>query len=384
MNNTMTKPPTKPQTELDIFETVTVQELSDEKKYTSRYLRNIAIEHELGELKWRNTALRADLLQAISEAFPDGKVPMSAVKSQPEPATEQPKAKVTRTKSASAVPGLDIPKSDPTFVIERNLRLFLSALRRMAEDSENVMNTLLVGPQGCGKTSVAYEFAAKAGLPLLKMNCPLVREPRDWFGAKRVENGSIVWDKALFAEAVKHGNVVIVLDELTRATPNVLNSLLPLLDHTRTSYIEEAKENLVVGPNTFFFATANIGQQFSGTYKLDAALQDRFGAIVECSFLGTEDETQLLVKRTGIEEEIANRLVRIANLVRNENQSTTGRLTETISTRVLLDLATLYTKVKEPAFKFTILPKFSAENGKQSERAQVMGFIQGQFPNFSL
>jgi len=211
----------------------------------------------------------------------------------------------------------------------------------------------------------------------------LVREPRDWFGAKRAENGSVFWDKALFAEAIAQGGLIVLLDEITRATPNVLNSLLPLLDWTRESYVEEAKEKLVVGPKTYFFATANIGAQFTGTFKLDSALADRFGAIVECSFLPATEEAELLVKRSGISHDVASRLVKVANMVRNENQ-TSGKLTETISTRVLLDVARLYVPLKETAFRFTVLPKFSADGGKQSERAQVLGFIQGQFPNLVL
>lgn len=352
--------------------------------YHARQLRNIVVAYGIGDAKWRNLAPKEQLLQALEENFPNGVIKVlkagdEVVKTDGAPA----KPKVEAPSPVNTLPGLFVPKEDESFVFNDSLRSYLSALRRMSQGSTDIMNTLLVGPQGCGKTSVAYEFAAKTKMPLLKMNCPLVREPRDWFGAKRAENGSVFWDKALFAEAIAQGGLVVLLDEITRATPNVLNSLLPLLDWTRETYIEEAKEKLVVGPKTYFFATANIGAQFTGTFKLDSALADRFGAIVECSFLPEQEETELLVKRSGISSDVARRLVKVANMVRNENQNS-GKLTETISTRVLLDVARLYVPLKETAFRFTVLPKFSADGGKQSERAQVIGFIQGQFPNLVL
>jgi len=352
--------------------------------YHARQLRNIVVSYGIGDAKWRNLAPKEELIKALEDNFPNGAIKVlkagdEVVKTEGAPA----KPKAEEPAPTNILPGLFIPKADESFVFNDNLRSYLSALRRMSQGSTDIMNTLLVGPQGCGKTSVAYEFAAKTKMPLLKMNCPLVREPRDWFGAKRAENGSVFWDKALFAEAIAQGGLIVLLDEITRATPNVLNSLLPLLDWTRESYVEEAKEKLVVGPKTYFFATANIGAQFTGTFKLDSALADRFGAIVECSFLPATEEAELLVKRSGISHDVATRLVKVANMVRNENQ-TSGKLTETISTRVLLDVARLYVPLKETAFRFTVLPKFSADGGKQSERAQVLGFIQGQFPNLVL
>jgi len=351
--------------------------------YHARQLRNIVVGYGIGDARWRNLAPKDELIQALADNFPNGVIKVLKAGDVVEKAdgeTAKPKAEAP---TVNTLPGLFVPKEDESFVFNDSLRSYLSALRRMAQGSTDIMNTLLVGPQGCGKTSVAYEFAAKTKMPLLKMNCPLVREPRDWFGAKRAEAGSVFWDKALFAEAIAQGGLIVLLDEITRATPNVLNSLLPLLDWTRETYVEEAKEKLQVGPKTYFFATANIGAQFTGTFKLDSALADRFGAIVECSFLPAQDEAELLVKRSGISMDVANRLVKIANMVRNENQNS-GKLTETISTRVLLDVARLYTTLKETAFRFTVLPKFSADGGKQSERAQVLGFIQGQFPNLVL
>ena len=374
-------------------DTIQVSELEkNPDAYHGRQLRNLLVAYQIGEAHWRATCKKEEMIQALKEHFPNGTI---SVMQAPEPEKRGRDRKlmpdtmvsemITTEKSprqASGLAGLLHPQSDASFVLTPALRSYLSALSRITRNG-TMMNTLLVGPQGCGKTTVAYEFAARLKLPLLKMNCPMVREPRDWFGAKGASQGAVYWDKALFAEAVAQGGLVILLDEITRATPQVLNTLLPLLDWTRETYVEEAKEILQVGPGTYFFATANIGSQFTGTFKLDSALADRFGAMVECTFLSADAERDLLVQRTGIPSDVAAKLVKVAELVRRENMNV-GKLSETISTRTLLDVAKLYTELAETAFTFTVLPLFSADGGKTSERAQVMGFIQGQFPGLTL
>jgi hypothetical protein len=275
------------------------------------------------------------------------------------------------------VDGLINPHVDKTFSIPRTMKEVFATLIELG-DSYYPPNVLMKGPQGCGKTETALQFAAISGLPLLKINCALVREARDWFGYKTAENGSVSWIRSQFAQAVEQGGVVILLDEITRVSPPVLNSLLPLLDGTKQSFVEEIKEVLHVGKHTYFFATANIGAQFVGAYsKIDAALLDRFPIKINCDYLAPKEETELLIKRTGINRIDAELLVKVATQVRNHNKSG-GQLTENISTRNLLDTAVLFGKLGTLAFNYTILPMFS-DDGGSSERTQVLQILQAQF-----
>lgn len=282
---------------------------------------------------------------------------------------------------AAAVRGLVNPTMDDDFVIKPStMKLFEHILNR-GSSGINPENVLMVGPQGCGKTETALQFAAHSGLPLLKLNCALIREPRDWFGYKTAEAGSVSWIRSEFCKLVERGGGVILLDEISRAAPPILNSLMPLLDGTGQTFLEEVKEVVRRGPDLFFFSTANIGNQFTGTYgKLDSALNDRFAIRIECDYLPSDEETNLLIKRTGLDSVSAIKLVNVATKIRQSASGALGStLSSTVSTRNLLDAAVLYRSLGHEAFEYTILPIFSKKGGSGSQQAQVLQIIQSQF-----
>lgn len=282
------------------------------------------------------------------------------------------------------ISGVLYPQQDETFVMEEHLTRLFSHLMLRASQGFNPENVLLKGPQGCGKTETAMQFAAIAGLPVLKVNCALIREPRDWFGYKSAENGNVFWVKSEFAKLIERGGAVILLDEISRATPPVLNSLLPLLDGTGVTFLEEVKQSIRRGPDLYFFATANLGNQFTGTYgSLDKALDDRFAIRINATYLPAAKEVQLLMNRTGIDKGVAKKLVDVANLVRNNSAANFGgKLSSTISTRNLLDTATLYRSMGKDCFEYTLLPLFCSKGGVKSQEAEVRQIIQSQFGSF--
>lgn len=279
--------------------------------------------------------------------------------------------------------GLTIPTLDSNFIIEKSTWELFRSIVSLSKAGV-VTNVLLTGAAGTGKTSIAEQFAAKMNYRFLKMDCSLVRESRHWFGDRTASGGNIYWDRSLFAEAVSEGGgLVVLLDEISRASPLVLNGLLPLLDHTRSTYLEEIKDVLTVGPSVFFFATANIGGQFSGTHRLDAALVDRFDIRINTHYLSLEDETRLLVAKAGIEPELALKLATIASNIRREVAAGSS-LTVPVSTRTLISTARLFRDMNSSgrggaAFRYTILPLYSSEGGANSERTQVLQLLQAQF-----
>lgn len=273
--------------------------------------------------------------------------------------------------------GIFNPIVNDTYFIEEDIK---SLFGRIEKNRVNkTQKILLQGPHGAGKTEMAMQYAALHNLPMLIMDCANLREPRDWFGYKKIENGNIVWHESQFDRAIQAGNVVVLLDEINRVHPNVLNTLLPILDNREFTYLEEKGDNIRVGKGMVFFATMNEGAGYSGTSVTDNALRDRFSRVVEVKYLSSVKERELLVKRTGIEENDANSLVDIANQIRRKSTGLNSSYSGGFSTRQLIAAAEDFVDGGVDSLTFTVSNLFSADGGTTSERASVLQLIQGKF-----
>jgi hypothetical protein len=111
---------------------------------------------------------------------------------------------------------------------------------------------------------------------------------------------------------------------------------------------------------------------------MDSAHEDRFEYTMECDFLEPEDEVQVVMTKTGAQEDDVRNLVKFANIVRKKANSLEASLSKTVSTRQLLQAALLMRQLRTKtlpvslALKYTVYPCFSSEGENESERAQVM------------
>ncbi|MHA2068589.1 MAG: AAA family ATPase, partial [Candidatus Thorarchaeota archaeon] len=105
--------------------------------------------------------------------------------------------------------GIIYPEVDPNFYVDREHALVLKVLMEMSLVSP--INLLFTGPQGCGKTELLVWLAARYKRPALMMNCASIRETKDWFGYKDVDDSGVVWRSSDFVRAVEKGDVVIIL-----------------------------------------------------------------------------------------------------------------------------------------------------------------------------
>lgn len=272
------------------------------------------------------------------------------------------------------------PKVDETHVINKDLEVLFDSIDKASV--KKPINVRLSGPAGCGKTTTAMEFAARFQRPMLVMNCSMVREPRDWFGFKDFDPKShmIGWKKSLFYKFVQTNNAVVVLDEMNRISPMVLNTLLPLLDDRRKAYLEEANETIKVGKGVVFFATTNEGREFTGTVGLDLAQADRMSTLIEVTYLPEEEEAKLLVARTGLDLSNAVKLAQVAGVVRRKSQQdAVDGFSKAITTRILLNAAEMMVLGGTSTLRFTLLSHYSADGGEQSERGNLLKLLVGKF-----
>ena len=153
----------------------------------------------------------------------------------PEPAREplvRP-AEAPASQGQAIHPALKVPEADDTFWVDDRVVRLLHTVGRISRKGQ-VVNVLLVGPKGTGKTSLPKEFAAANGRPFFTIHCQLIAERDDWWGSKELslEKGTY-FEKAAFLDAVETEGCVILLDEANRTHPENLNALFGFLKHQR-------------------------------------------------------------------------------------------------------------------------------------------------------
>ena len=157
------------------------------------------------------------------------------------------------------------------------------------------------------------------------------------------------------------------------------NILFPCLDNRRYLPLdvasEESERQIAVDENTVFFATANLGSEYSGTNAIDRALLDRFFP-VELSYPNEKDEINILKIRTGVDEKDATAIVKVSNEIRKQFKE--QELSTPVSVRHTLQTAGLVVDGFERtnALQKTIMPLFDdSAIGAVSERAKVLSII---------
>lgn len=317
----------------------------------------------------------------VSERFTKEEVEMPALETA-SPASSVP-AMSLGVKLDAGAGAMMVPELDKRYYVSDEHERLLKVINGLAARSNQ--NVMIVGPQGNGKTELGIWFAAKYSRPLIIMNCATIREPKDWFGYKSAREGSIFWHRSEFVKAITTPNAVIVLDEFNRLHSTVHNSLYPLLDARRCTFVEELGEVIRVAPGVVFLATCNIGMSHAGTFVMDAAVEDRFSVRVDVDYLPAKAEQDVLIKKTGVDKVVARNLVKLARLTRSKATGASATLSKGISTRQLLASAVLMSEYiglgvpPQRVLEYTILPYYSKEGGVASEQSQVSQMINGIF-----
>ena len=219
---------------------------------------------------------------------------------------------------------------------------------------ESGLNILLDGPQGCGKTVLARTIAKQLGMEFVFFNCGAVVDATDFFATIHVrasESGAPVTDfvktdvlRAL-EEAHDHEarRYLVFFDEFNRCQESARNALMPALDSTRRVFHPIKNTFLEIPDNVQFIAAINRGQEFSGTFGIDAAQLDRF-APLQMDYPPPEEEKKLLAARhPELGESLVQEIVNVAHAVRSAPE-----LRATLSVRAT-DEACVY--LKHPLFE---------------------------------
>ena len=253
-------------------------------------------------------------------------------------------------------------------------------------------NIMMTGPSGCGKT-LAVQSVAKAldGRPFFYFNLGATTDPRSTLIGNThytKDKGTFVAD-SLFVQAIQTPNAIILMDELTRATPDAWNILITVLDENqRYLRIDEKPDTptVKVAKGVTFIATANIGAEYTSTRVLDRAMLDRFSAIVEMEPLTREDEMRLLsMTYPNLDGNMIDAIAEIAAHTRAQVKSDDPKVTTSISSRLTVEMAGIihdgFTLAE--AAEVCIYPFFSDAGGVDSERTYMKQLVQKYLPSTS-
>ena len=194
---------------------------------------------------------------------------------------------------------------------------------------------LLKGPTGSGKSRFIEFMANELNKKLITVSCHEETSATDLIGRFIIKGAETVWIDGPLSIAVKNGHI-LYLDEVAEARPDVIVAIHSLTDHRRELFIDKLGETIKAHPDFLLVASFNPGYQ-KGFKELKPSTRQRFVAL-SFDYPNQKAETEILINETGISAEIAQKLVTIGAKIRNLTEL---GLTETVSTRLLVDAAKL-------------------------------------------
>jgi len=236
------------------------------------------------------------------------------------------------------LPGELVPAVDPDYVFQDELcRQILVSLR----ENERL---LLVGPTGCGKSTLIEQLAARLNWPVVRVAASGGLTESDLLGEWTVRDGETVFNYGFLPRAMKMGAICLV-DEIDGIEPSVAFAIHQLMeDQGKLVLLQNGAE--VIEPHKRFrlVTTANSlgnGDEsglYAGTKVLNAAFLDRFASVFRMSYMPADLEAQVIMSRApGCRKALAQRLVKVAADVRQARAN--DEIFCTFSTRRLIELA---------------------------------------------
>ena len=189
---------------------------------------------------------------------------------------------------------------------------------------------LLKGPTGCGKSRLVEHMAAKLGRPLVTVSCHEDLTASDLVGRYLIQNDETIWVDGPLTAAVRHG-AILYLDEVVEARKDTIVVIHPLADHRRVLTIDKLAKVLHAPDEFMLVVSYNPGYQ-SVLKEMKQSTRQRFISM-DFDYPPADNERKVVVSESGVNADIAGRLVKVGEKIRN---LTDRGLEEGVSTRLLV------------------------------------------------
>jgi cobaltochelatase CobS len=250
-------------------------------------------------------------------------------------------------RKVTATGALDELKVDPFFEEDpAAAKIVEFALKRRK-------NLFIVGPTGCGKSSLVINIMARLKERAEIFNCNGETSIDELIAKQWLENGATVVKHGSALRCYKEGKILL-MEEVDFAASDMLAAMHRIMELNQQFYVCNIGPQEVITKHGSFavIATANTigcGEDtfmYSGTKPLNQAFMNRFSLTVKMGYLSPDKEIKVLKAKTGINEKVAELLVNTANDVRDASDPTrvsgspgSQSIAAVISTRDLLEWA---------------------------------------------
>lgn len=204
------------------------------------------------------------------------------------------------------------------------------------------MPMMLKGPTGCGKSRFVEYMAYKLGRPLITVACNEDMTASDLVGRFLLDKEGTKWQDGPLTTAARIG-AICYLDEIVEARTDTTVVIHPITDHRRRLPLDKRGELIEAHADFQLVISYNPGYQ-SLMKDLKQSTKQRFGGL-DFEYPEVEKETEIVSKESGVDTQIAGKLVQIAHRARNLKGH---GLDEGISTRLLVYAGQLIAKGVEP------------------------------------
>lgn len=165
-------------------------------------------------------------------------------------------------------------------IIEELIRVY-KKLKLGLKDDNMCMSMLFTGPSGVGKTKLAKLFSSHIFNNVIKLDMSEFSEPHSVSKLMGSPAGYVGYNdsKNIFESIKDNPFSIIILDEIEKAHPNIINLLYQILDESK---LKDSKGEDIYFNNCMIIMTSNIGYfneciGFTEDKKNNTSLHETFG-----------------------------------------------------------------------------------------------------------